>query len=119
MTSAMFAALLSALCFVESGHNPSAINLQDKGEPSMGECQVKLSTARWLGFKGEKKQLWLNRLTNRYYAARYLQKQLKRYHGDIPSAVAAYNAGTAKRRNGKFINQTYVDRVLKALEERQ
>lgn len=119
MTSLAFAALLSAICAVESGHNPSAINPSDKSGASLGECQVQYRTAKTLGFKGYISELWLNRMTNRFYAARYLQKQLRRYHDNVPSAVAAYNAGTAKRRNGKFINQRYVDRVLKALEERQ
>lgn len=119
MTTAAFVALLSAICFVESGHNPAAINLHDRGEPSMGECEVKLSTARWLGFKGKVTDLWLKRYINRYYAGRYLNYQLRRYHDNVPAAVAAYNAGSAKRRNGKFINQMYVDRVLKALEERR
>jgi hypothetical protein len=51
------------------------------------------------------------------YAARYLNKLYKRY-GSIEDTVAAYNAGSPRRReSGVYVNQGYVDRVLQASAE--
>ena len=48
-----------------------------------------------------------------YYGTRYLNSKLQAYPGDTASAVAAYNAGTARRgASGAFINQDYVNKVL-------
>ncbi|MBI6545589.1 MAG: transglycosylase SLT domain-containing protein [Cyanobacteria bacterium NC_groundwater_1444_Ag_S-0.65um_54_12] len=48
---------------------------------------------------------------NLLYGARYLARQYRRY-GSWSDAVAAYNAGSAKRSGGHYINQEYVDYVL-------
>lgn len=45
------------------------------------------------------------------YGAKYLSKQYRRYNNWY-DAVAAYNAGTAIRKDGKYINQKYVDFVF-------
>ena len=45
------------------------------------------------------------------YGAQYLSKQYRRY-GNWYDAVAAYNAGSAIRKNNKYINQKYVDFVF-------
>lgn len=49
---------------------------------------------------------------------RHLADKLRRYNGHVPSALAAYNAGTARRMlpGGPFANQRYVDEVLARLE---
>src|SRR5690349_1394055 len=44
--------ILSAICFVESRHNPRALNKYDGGSPSYGLCQIKEKTARFMGFTG-------------------------------------------------------------------
>lgn len=103
--------LISAICQIESTNNHKAINVSDYGAASYGYCQVKLNTARLVGYKGGPTTLWLNKATNKATAKKYLVKQLKRY-GCIEYAVAAYNAGKVKKRNGKLINQQYVERVL-------
>lgn len=86
--------LLSSLCYVESKHDINAIHHDDGTSNSVGVCQVKLKTAKWLGFKGTEKQL-MNPKTNIYYAGLYLKYQLKRYKS-IEKAVISYNKGNAK-----------------------
>jgi soluble lytic murein transglycosylase-like protein len=86
--------LLSSLCYVESKHKVSAMHHDDGGENSIGVCQIKLSTAKDLGFKGTEKDL-MNPKRNIHYAAKYLSKQVKRYNGSIEKAVIAYNIGHA------------------------
>jgi soluble lytic murein transglycosylase-like protein len=116
MSEAALAALLSAICWVESGHKVDAINLHDNGSPSLGMCQVKYETARWLGYRGSPRKLWLDPMTNTYYASLYLRWQLRRYRGDAVRAVASYNAGSA---NGEIKNMGYVRKVFRALGERR
>lgn len=112
--------LLSALCFVESSHRPAAVNQDDRGSASIGLCQIKLETARLVGFKGTAKQLQTDPKVNAMYAAKYLKKQLNRYSGDVRKAVAAYNAGTYfPRRDGLAMNQSYVNKVFKAWAEKR
>lgn len=88
-------ALLDSLCFVESKHEVTAIHHDDGGSDSLGVCQVKLETARWLGFQGTEQQL-MNPKVNAYYAAKYLSRNLKRYNGQVEKSVIAYNRGSAK-----------------------
>lgn len=85
--------LLSAVCFVESGHRPNAHNEYDGGSPSLGVCQIKLSTARLLGFKGTEKEL-KDPENNVFYAGKYLASQLRRYSYDPVKGIAAYNSGS-------------------------
>jgi soluble lytic murein transglycosylase-like protein len=56
-------------------------------------CQVKLGTARLMGFKGKEQQL-IDPKTNINYAAKYLAYQLKRYKGDYKKAIVSYNRGS-------------------------
>ena len=107
------ASLLIALCSVESDFR-DVVNQHDGGSPSIGVCQIKLDTARFMGFAGDEKQLLRDRLVNAIYAAKYLKHQLKRYYGDYCSAISAYNTGTRKHLpDGRFNNATYVRKVLK------
>lgn len=87
--------LLSSLCYVESTHSPTAIHHDDKGSDSIGLCQIKYKTAKSLGYAGTPEQL-LEPATNAYFSAMYLQKQIKRYHGNVTKGVIAYNKGNAK-----------------------
>lgn len=109
--------LQSALCFVESNHKVKAINVFDGGSPSLGVCQIKLATAKGVGFTGTAKELQ-ETTTNVYYAGKYLKQQLKRYGGDIRKGVAAYNAGAHRENaNGLTMNRKYVSKVFKAWAE--
>lgn len=108
--------LLSSLCYVESGHVVNAISYMDGGKTdSLGICQVKLNTARYMGFKGTAAQLRHNPTYNVYYAGKYLSYQMLRYNGDIPKAVAAYNAGSCP--HGVIKNHKYVSKVFLAWEQ--
>ena len=109
--------LLSSLCFVESSHNVHAMHRDDGGGNSVGICQIKLNTARLLGFKGTENDL-KNPKVNVQFAGLYLHRQLTRYHGDTPRAVSAYNAGSYRPGKQTFArNQRYVEKVFKAWGE--
>lgn len=112
--------LLEAVCWVESRHMVGAINQHDNGSPSLGVCQVKLETAKMLGFAGDKQALLQDPAVNAYYAAKYLRKQLDRYDGDAEQAVAAYNAGSCRfNAQGQIKNRRYVGKVQDAWQKRQ
>lgn len=106
--------LLSALCYVESHHNPKAVHKDDGNSSSLGICQIKHETAKLMGFKGSQAHL-MDPKVNTIYAAKYLKKQLVRYNNDIPKAVAAYNSGTYKEnKHKKPVNEQYVRKVFAA-----
>lgn len=86
--------VLSSICFVESRYNVNAIHYDDGAGNSVGVCQIKLATARHMGFAGTEQQL-MNPRMNIKYAAKYLAYQYKRY-GSIERAVIAYNMGNAR-----------------------
>lgn len=100
--------LLPALCYVESKHDITAYHKDDGKGNSVGICQIKLSSARDMGFKGTEKQLMIPQ-TNIYYAAKYMQHQLNRYNYNVVKAIISYNIGSAKN-----LHRTkYSDRVFK------
>lgn len=82
---------------------------------SWGLMQVMGATARELGFQGT----FFTELCNPpelglKYGMLYLRKLYKKY-GDWPDAIASYNAGhPEKNKAGQYMNQTYVDKILKA-----
>lgn len=109
--------LLSALCYVESGHHVGAYLANDGGSPSHGVCQVKLETARLMGFRGTPAKLKQPKV-NIYYAGKYLAYQMVRYNHDSRKAIAAYNAGTFKvNRKGQVCNRKYLGKVMIAWAE--
>lgn len=95
----------------ESSFNPAAVRRESDGRISRGLMQVLEGTARDLG---------LSQPTRLHepavgidFGVKYLAQQLARYRGNVPAAVAAYNAGTARvDAGGRFRNQSYVDHVL-------
>lgn len=96
-----------------------AVNVNDGNSHSYGICQVKLETARQMGYKGTVAGLMAPR-TNVYYAAAYLSSRLKVNRGDVVCGVSAYNAGTYRGdKNGAPRNITYVRDVLTAWAERK
>lgn len=109
--------LALAICFVESSNRYSIVNLSDGGSASYGWCQIKYTTAKEMGFKGNITDLWFNKKINQKLAIKYLQKQYARY-GNFRDAVAAYNAGSVKKNlKGVFVNQKYVDKVFSHVEK--
>lgn len=109
--------VLLAMCAVESSNVHNAINIHDGNSSSYGECQVKYHTAKQMGYQGSITKLWLDQNTNRQVAYRYLDWQVKRYNGNVVKGIAAYNSGTVKYKNGKLVNQRYVDKVLKEMKK--
>lgn len=97
--------LLASICYVESKHDVNAVHHDDGGADSLGICQIKLQTARWLGFKGTKQQLMVPK-NNIYYAGKYLQYNIKRYN-EVTRAVVAYNRGNARH----LVRSRYSDKV--------
>jgi len=96
-------------------HDPTAKYRERDGELSRGLLMVKESTAKWLGLS-DPVRLFDPRI-GISYGVKYLAWQLDRYRGDVEKAVAAYNAGTAKRTSDgrQWINQRYVDDVRRLL----
>ena len=78
------AALLRALAWVESGFNP----LAKSKDGAMGLTQLMPETARELGVGDP-----FDPIQNARGGAKYLKRLLLRYHGDVGSALAAYNMG--------------------------
>lgn len=106
--------LIGGLCYVESNHNIRAMHINDGGADSVGVCQIKLGTARVLGFKGSTRDLKIPS-ANVYYAGKYLRYQLDRYNGDVRKGVSAYNAGTHRvDEYGQTKNRRYVAKVFEA-----
>ena len=78
--------------------------------------QVIGATARELGFDG-----WLSELvspeTNIRLGIEFLRRKMSQYfeRDGIEGVAAAYNGGAPRRRpDGKFVNQSYVDKVMEA-----
>lgn len=109
--------LLSALCYAETRHKPYKVLIERDGKESLGLCQMKLDTARMLGYNGSRERL-LTPGINAHYAAAYLRKQLNRYNQDPRKAAAAYNAGRYRLNSrGQIKNRQYVERVMNAWAE--
>lgn len=94
--------LLLAVCSHESNNFTLKYNANDRGSESLGICQVKLATARMLGFKGSTKELMTDKM-NAKFAAMYVKYQQNRYSvtdkmtdksQDWVKLVSAYNAGS-------------------------
>ena len=101
--------LVSALVKTESNFNTKAIAKEKKvHDYSIGLMQIRVATARQMGFSGNKNLLF-KRKVNLEYGLRYLKQIAVRYHGNVKKTISAYNAGTACR----FCNQTYVKRVIR------
>jgi soluble lytic murein transglycosylase-like protein len=84
---------------------------------SWGLMQIMGATARDMGYKGHLPKLCAPDF-GIYWGTFYLKRQLKRYEKSqtqVTDAIAAYNAGSARMDNhGKYRNQSYVDKVIKA-----
>lgn len=99
--------LLSAVAEVESGLNPDAIS----GAGAIGVMQLMPGTAAALGVDPyDTKQ-------NIEGGAKYLRQMLDAFGGDVPKALAAYNAGPNAVKSYGGVppyaeTQNYVDRVL-------
>lgn len=111
--------LLSGLCYVESAHKISAKKKEKDSSYSLGVCEIKLNTARMVGFVGTSESL-MKPGVNIKYAAKYLKYQIVRYHGDLYKAIGAYNSGTYHQNHGgRARNEAYISKVLNAWARRK
>lgn len=104
--------LVLAIVQKESRGRTDAVRREPDGRVSRGLMQVLEGTARELGVTNplELHVPWVGIDVGTHYLA----KQLARYGGRIPHAVAAYNAGSARfTERETFVNQDYVDAVLR------
>lgn len=100
--------LLVSICNVETGMR-NVNNYGDHHGPSYGVAQIKLDTARSVVPYVDVLALQQPRV-NATVAAKLLKKLNKKYNNQW-DAVAAYNAGSLRYKNGKLINKKYVDKV--------
>jgi soluble lytic murein transglycosylase-like protein len=102
-------ALALAVTSVESGFDPSAVSPAG----AVGLMQLMPATAQALGVENP-----YDPMQNARGGATYLRELLARFGGDLPSALAAYNAGpgAVERYGGVPPPETrgYVARVLEA-----
>lgn len=125
----MLKQLVLAICFIESGGDPLALNHRDgKGHNnhSFGLCQVTYQTAIELGMNKQescqqdlrprhlrtpRKCQLFDADRNKEYASLYFQHQMTRYNNNVRKAISAYNAGSYSTKN-----KDYVKKVLKRFE---
>lgn len=101
---------------IESKYEVKAYNKGDPYGGAVGLMQILLPTARSMGFDGSRKDLFLP-YNNIIYGIKYLKLKLKKYEGNIGNAIAAYNSGKVYVRNGKYINQSHVDKFRLAYDK--
>lgn len=86
-------------------------------DTSYGLFQVMGSTARSMGFKEMLGKLYQVDL-NFHYGLTHLKSHLAKYAGDVQDAVAAYNAGSARKvlkpdGTREYVNQVHINRFLR------
>ncbi len=111
-SSELPARLIEAVISAESGGNPGAVSR--KG--ALGLMQLMRDTATAVGVSDP-----LDPVQNIAGGAKYLRRMLDRF-GDLPTALAAYNAGpTAVERHGGMPpyseTRAYVERIMKEISD--
>jgi soluble lytic murein transglycosylase-like protein len=111
-------ALVHAIIQKESSHGSLLVTAEPGNRFSYGPMMVLDSTAKELG--ATMPSSLTQPAIGISYGVRYLAKQLRRYGSRATDAIAAYNAGTARKdAQGRYVNtkgvpvvQAYVDKVL-------
>lgn len=125
--------MICALIWQESGGDPFAVRFEEKTKLSFkaseyakqqkitlitettlqncswGIMQIMGFTARELGYDGPLIKL-CEPLIGLYFGCNVILSKMKRYKM-MDDVIAAYNAGSALRRDGKYINESYVESV--------
>lgn len=105
--------LVFSIISTESRFRKWKLRKEWDGTTSVGLMQIKIQTARQIGFHGNYRRLLLPWI-NVYYGVRYLRLKLLRYPF-IWDAVSAYNAGRSlwNSSRSRYRNGLYVRRVWK------
>lgn len=83
---------------------------------SVGLMQVMFSTSRWLGYGGFFCDFFDPQI-NVYWGIKYFQRIARQYIY-LSDQLSAYNMGTVRKNaDGTYVNQSYVDSVLLAIDE--
>ncbi len=101
--------LARAVVQVESTFRPNVTG----GAGEIGLMQIKLATARGMGYKGSRKQLY-NPATNLYWGMKYLGKAHRLAGGSTCGTILKYNAGHGAKRMNK-ISANYCRKVQRIL----
>lgn len=80
---------------------------------SFGLAQVMLSVGRELGYDGPASQFILPEHSLKYGILKF--RQLLGKYNYTMDAIAAYNAGSPRKKDGLYVNQQYVDKFKIAL----
>lgn len=106
--------LVYSVIYRESVFVPTAIRWEaNVKQKAFGLMQILPTTAKDMGFAGDEFQL-IRPDINLKYGIKYLGYQMQRYKGDLTKVAAAYNAGSALyTTSGRFINQDYVNNVMR------
>lgn len=99
--------LIKGLANAESGFNPNAVSRCG----AQGIMQLMPGTARAMGVTNA-----FDPAQNIMGGTKYLRQMLDTFDGDVPTALAAYNAGPgAIKRNGGMMSsqKNYVDKILR------
>ena len=83
---------------------------------SLGLMQVMGAVFRELGYSDPLPKVFCDVRAQLLYGYRHFLRFYRKY-GRLEKAISSYNAGSPRRRkDGKFVNQSYVDRVLREAE---
>lgn len=111
--------LVLGIIQAESNFDPNAYRAEPQiGDASRGLMQLLLMTARGLGFSGDPSLLF-DAATNVKLGTKLISMNLAARSGNVGKALSMYNGGYRPSlgfgeplSDGRFKNQTYVDRVL-------
>lgn len=106
--------LVKAIIKNESNFNPMAYRHEPHiNDTSWGLMQVLLKTAREVSGNSSLTATELIKPEiNIDVGTKYIAKQLSRYNQSVKDAIAAYNAGSARKTAlGAYVNQSYVTKV--------
>lgn len=109
-------AVLQAIMHRESGGRVDAYNPERDNDLSIGLMQVRVSTARGLGYAGSVEGLYKPE-ENIARGAQLVRQLWDRYRGNLSDVLADYNGGprmvTQRGPVGLYPNQPYVDGTTK------
>ena len=135
-TFGLEASLVYAVCRQESSLNPFAVRYEKNyrwllpevkvpgctsetermlQKTSIGLMQVMGAVYRELGFTGWLTEVVGDAVIQLEYGCLFLSKKIEKYGMD--RGILAYNSGSPIKKNGKYINQYYLDRVKQFRKE--